>query len=342
LTAVPDRLTDRFSGLAEDVRGSTRSVSAAAIRARGNRSRQLRVSLAAAALGLATVSTGLLSMSLANGVTGVGASPEPTDLPTVIPKALHMPHEGEPGWVRNDDPETPGAFNPCGGADVTLANRIDAVTMTGPGLPMEEQHSPVRATVQLLLFRDVTAANTAWLRLASDMTGCDWSGGITSGTVYGLQTLIGRSPADLTTVPETIKDALVSQRTNALILRYAETGGSLMSSMDNDGFSALSSQLCATMGLCEAAVCYWPQPSPAAPSPSACAASGSPAVFGSPGPHGSPSGYGAGPSGSAYPTGAASPGNGYPSGSPGSGPSGSPYPSTAPSGSPAGSTSPSP
>jgi hypothetical protein len=307
------------------------------------------VTLAAAALGLATLSTGVLSMSLANGVTGLGASPEPTGLPTVIPEALHMPHEGEAGWVRSDDPNAPGAFNPCGGEDVTLANRIDAVTMTGPGRPGEEEHSPVRATVQLLLFRDVTAANTAWLQLASEMKGCDWSGGITSETVYGRQTLMGRSPADLTNVPEMIKDALVAQRTNALIVRYAETGGSLMSSMDNDGFAALSGQLCATMRLCEEAVCYWPQPSPALPSPSACPPSGSREVYGSPGAHGSPSGYGADPSGSAqptgsaYPTGSASPGSGgHPSSSPGSGTSGSPYPATAPSGSPAGATSPNP
>lgn len=253
---MPDRLAERFADLAEDVQGRILPVSAAGIRARSSWSRQLRVVLSVA-VGVAALSTGVLSMSFASGVDGDGPSPDTTTLPNVIPDALRMPHEGEAGWARDDDPSAAGAVNPCGGEDVTLAGRVDAITMTGPGRPGEEEHSPAGVTVQLLLFRDGAAAHTAWQRLADAMPGCDWGGGPVTGMVYGETTLMGRWPFSSTPASKT-KEVLVVQRTSALILRYAEIGGAHLSGGDNEGFYELSTQLCTTMGLCERQGCWVP------------------------------------------------------------------------------------
>ncbi|MGY0237045.1 hypothetical protein [Longispora urticae] len=91
-----------------------------------------------------------------------------------LPAALTMLHEGEPGWTVDRSRTTPSRFNPTGGADVTLAGRTAARTLTGPGLPIEEVHSPTVASHQVFLFADQAAARAAFTALVSGGEACGW------------------------------------------------------------------------------------------------------------------------------------------------------------------------
>jgi hypothetical protein len=311
---MPERLAEQLGDLAGDVQAATRPQRPAVIRARGDRRHTFQVATAAIALGLGILSAGTLSI-VASGGVGPATAPSPSAASPAqaIVESLPIPHDGQAGWVRNDDPFAPGAFNPCGVNDVTLIGRVDAVTMTGPGRPEEEVHSPTRMTQQVLLFETPEQAWAVLRDLAAPMARCDWSGGLTRSTAYGEVAVIGRSPADLSTTPSTLRDAIVAVRGNAMILHYSETTGALMSSVDNDAIAHVSAMLCAMMRLCDVPLCQVPRPSPlepqmepcASPSPSVSWPSGSvdaSASFypsGSRDPYGSP--YGTAPSGSAYP-----------------------------------------
>jgi hypothetical protein len=344
---MPDRLTERFARYADDL-GVRPVVPPQRIRARGERRRRRDAALATIAAVLAIGSVGaVVGVSLTHGSATI--QPAGPALPTAFPDSFAMPHEGDPGWTRSDNALAPGAFNPCGGADATLAHRLAAVTMAGPGSPVEQAHSPTYLVEQVLLYDSAAAARAALGALSTAAPRCNWGGGMRDDTVYGAVTLVSYYPANRN-VPnlKLIQDATVTQRDNALILKYDQVTGALMSSEDNTAVEVISNNLCGTMGLCEGPDCVIAVPTsrtvrtlcPVPPSAFPTGSGGRPT--GSYGPVCGPAGcYSPGPPGG-YPSG------GYPSGSygPGCGPAGcySPgptggypsggYPSPGPSGSP--------
>jgi hypothetical protein len=167
-------------------------------------------------------------------------------LPGRISPDLRLPHDGEPGWTRSDALDEPGAYNPCGRDDVTLAGRIDAVTLRGPGRASEQEHSPTRLTEQVLLFQDLDSALEALIALGVATTQCGWGGGLAFKELI----LTALYPTDRSgTVTET-RDAVVVQRRNALILHTTVVTGALLSSGDNEAIVATLDGVCQTMRLC--------------------------------------------------------------------------------------------
>jgi hypothetical protein len=288
---MPDRLTDRFTELAENLGRAARPATVDQIRHRGDARRRSQTILAALGSGVVLVAVGLL-VSRPAGSVGLGPgnpfSP-PRPRPTAIAADLRMPHEGQAGWTRSDDPHAPGAIPGCGGTDPTLAGRIDAVTTHGRGLPIEEQHSPTVLTEQVLLFTDATAARTALLAIEATLHGCGYGGGMIHWMNFGFDTVLGRWPANLSGQLTLLKDAAATLRGNALVVGYDEVRGSFMSTGFTQDIPAINDAVCATMGLCEPPICWIGEPSPLEPSPTPCPSSPSPSGPPSPtGPYGSP------------------------------------------------------
>jgi hypothetical protein len=259
---MPD-LDARLARLADDVAGAARPLRAAQIRGRGDRQRTRAVASAAVGLGV---------LAIAGGVA-VAASPPPTQhgparpspsrvspsvQATVIPQTLPLPHDHDGRWKRDDNAAIPSAFLPCVTTDPTVTGRTDAVTMTGPGNPDEETHSPAHITDQLFLYRNDDAADKALLALGQQAVECDWHGGLTDGTIYGLHTIIARKY-----MGPLLHDAFVMRRGNALLISYDVVQGAWMSSGDLDAMAKLADDLCSLMGQCEQPdMCLIPMPSP--------------------------------------------------------------------------------
>jgi hypothetical protein len=249
---VPDRLTERFTALADDVDRLSRTVPTTTVRARGERRRRNQLWVGASTIaGVVVVVAGLIAVSLSMAPTA-GPEPAATDptaengLPARISPDLRLPHDGEPGWTRSDRLDEPGAYNPCGRDDVTQVDRIDAVTLRGPGRAMEQVHSPTRLTEQVLLFRDVETAAEALAELGHATTECGWSG----GRAMEALTVTGHYPADRGGTVTEIRDAVVVLRLNALVLHTTVVTGALMSSGDDEAIAATLDGVCQTMRLC--------------------------------------------------------------------------------------------
>jgi hypothetical protein len=307
---MSDRLTERFAQFADDVHVRP-PVPAELIRARGERRGRRDAVVAAIATLVAVGSVSLLiGLSVAGGGSPLvqpGGPPETmlTATATAISTALRMPHEGEPGWARNDDPAAPGAFHPCDGADVTLPGRIAAVTTTGPGAAYEQSHLPTQLTEQLLLFDGVDAAQAALHGLNTQVQQCHWLGGIQDDFSYGVPMVAATNPR-----PGGEEFAMATLWGNTLILKYAVVTGTASFYPDLAGMHQISDQVCTTMGLCESVKCFDSFPS------------GSQPVYHSCPPSATPRPPDTGPS-SRYPEPSPNPASAYPGGiSPTPGPSG--------------------
>ena len=161
-------------------------------------------------------------------------SPAPTSGPvsmTKIPANLSMLHEGEAGWTTDKDANVPGAFNPCGGVDVTAAGRTDARTLRGPGLPGEESHSPSKVTQQLILYASEQVATAAFVKLSKG--GCGWIKSLMNpGDAESTHLARLRKAESYTQVPGVfwLHDAVVVRTGNAVLIAYADASGAGMTS----------------------------------------------------------------------------------------------------------------
>jgi len=161
-------------------------------------------------------------------------SPAQTSRPqafTQIPVSLSMLHEGEAGWTTDNDPNVPSAFNPCGGADVTAVGRTDARTLRGPGLPIEETHSPSKVTHQLFLYTSEQAATAAFVQLSAGE--CGWMKSIMNpGDAESTHLARLRMSESPTQEPGVywLHDADLVRTGNALLIAYADAGGAGMTS----------------------------------------------------------------------------------------------------------------
>src|SRR5215813_13229292 len=116
---MPDRLGARFTRPSEQLRVRP-LIPAERIRARGERPRRRDAILATIVAVVAIGSIGtLVAVSLARGSAAVSAGGPPTTMATAFSESFDMPHEGQPGWVRTDDPHAAGPLIPCDGPDIT-------------------------------------------------------------------------------------------------------------------------------------------------------------------------------------------------------------------------------
>jgi hypothetical protein len=237
---VPDRLTERFARFAEDVR-TPPLPPATTVRARGDvRGRRQAAIVVLAAVVAVILGGTLVGAALVRGDDAVPPASVPA--PTAFPTAFKMPHEGEAGWSRSDDPAAPGAFNPCGTVDLTRTDRIAAITVTGRGYVPMLLGAEIRYTEQVLLFSGVTSTRNTLLELTAAANGCGWHAGLTEGTA-------------LSTVLNAFNDgerplsAVVVLRDKALIILYAEGPAGYDTSAGVDLFQ-ISDSMCQTMSMC--------------------------------------------------------------------------------------------
>jgi hypothetical protein len=260
---VPDRLTERFTALADDVARLARTIPTPAVRARGERRQRTRLLLGASTVaGVMVVVAGLIAVSLS-------PAPEPTPQPLstpdgtfadTIPADLRMVHEGEDGWIRTDDPLEPSAYNPCNEPDPTLVGRADAVTNRGPDVPTA---NPRRVSEQVLLFHDPTDATVAILALNGATKRCGWTGGLENGARFGALTLATYLPPTAGGPVPTMPYVLVTQRVNALIVLVGRvTDGFFLEIEKYTQFPELAGEVCAKMHLCGPEACGTALPSP--------------------------------------------------------------------------------
>jgi hypothetical protein len=232
------------------------------VRARGDR-RRAGVAAAAAGLGVLAVVAGAAGVSSTRapfpvgesppvpsqtpptGVSGTSDPPSPSStsspsasIPsasTKIPAGLSMLHEGEAGWTTDNDVNVPSAFNPCGGDDVTAAGRTDARTLKGPGLPIEETHSPSKVTHQLFLYASERAATAAFVELSAGE--CGWAKSIMNpGDAESTHLAYLRKAESYTPEPGVywLHDAELVRSGNALLIAYADASGAGMTSNLSD------------------------------------------------------------------------------------------------------------
>ncbi len=151
-----DQLTEKFTALADDVRGSVRVAKADTVRRDGDGQRRRAVVASTVALTIIGASgvagaNAFLSVPAAStpaGAGGVGAS-WGASRPTTIPADLAMPHEREKGWLRSDDVTASSPLTICNGADPTAGARLDVRTVTSP---RHFQDGNTSITEQLILY----------------------------------------------------------------------------------------------------------------------------------------------------------------------------------------------
>jgi hypothetical protein len=248
---VDDDLTQRLAAAATDVSHAVRIGSPSAVRTRGDRRRVRTAATSAAAVGALTTL----------GVVGAGSLGPPTagqgggkpGVITHIPAALRMPHEGSAGWQRNDNPEIASAFARCNGfIDPTLRARTDARTMTGPGRPGEEEHSPTRLTEQLFLYQNEAVARSVIAELRAAVTQCGWID-------PGMGQQLSGTKVDSQYPNLHMRRVEGIQQGNTVFLIHAVIGGAGMTSSGGDDLWAMAEELCRTMRACN------PAASPGAP-----------------------------------------------------------------------------
>jgi hypothetical protein len=288
---MPDRLTERFARLAEDVAGQARPQLATDVRAHGDmRTKRL------AATGAVVAGLVIATVIAMVGLAPAGAAQRATTYPGGAARPpLLMPHEGEPGWTRSDDPDAPGAFNPCGTADVTRTGRTAAYTMTGIAPPDVQSHSPTHYLDQLLVYSTVDEAHAVVHQLETAMVHCGWTGGFTDETEFGRIGFNGFYPANRFAPHLTeFRDVMVTTRQNAVIIIYDEITGALMSGPDITAIPLIGFNACDSLGICDTPTCPTVLPVYGTDGPQSCPGGESIA----------PSGYGGFPSGgTAGPTG---------------------------------------
>jgi hypothetical protein len=244
---MDEYLTNHLAVLEADVIRTVRLAPVEAVRAHGDRRRRWWATRAFAAVVALLAAIGLGAGGVA--VT-VGSRPDPL---VAFPAGLVMPHEGEPGWHRDDSPTVKVAFNPCEEPDVSLTDRVDARTMTGVAFP-DDPH-PVHLVQQLFLYRDGAAATAAMTKLQVWATreaeaGCGWTGGVYQGSLdLGQEVLWSGAQLD-----DGWHDALVARHGNTIFVLTA-TGEQGVTPYNEDLAAAVTVQerLCAHMGICRAA-----------------------------------------------------------------------------------------
>jgi hypothetical protein len=232
------------------------------------------------------------------GLAPAGAAQRQTTFPGAGPRPhLLMPHEGEAGWTRSDDLNAPGAFNPCGTADVTLTGRTAAYTMTGVAPPVVQAHSPTHYVDQLLVYSTVDESHAVVSQLETAMLHCGWSGGFTPETEFGRVGFNGFYPADRNAAHlKEIRDVMVTTRQNAVIIIYDEITGAFMSGLDTVAIAQIGFNACDSLGICDTPTCPSLLP-----------------VYGTDGPQTCPGGESIAPSGyTPYPTDSPIPTESYP------------------------------
>jgi hypothetical protein len=232
------------------------------------------------------------------GLAPAGAAQRATTFPGAGARPpLLMPHEGESGWTRSDDLNAPGAFNPCGTADVTLTGRTAAYTMTGVAPPVVQAQSPTHYVDQLLVYSTVDESHSVVHQLEVAMLHCGWTGGFTDETEFGRIGFNGFYPADRTgSGLKKIGDVLVTTRQNAIIIVYDEMTGALMSGPDTAAIAMIGFNACDSLGICDTPTCPSLLP-----------------VYGTDGPQTCPGGESIAPSGfTAYPSDTGEPTESYP------------------------------
>jgi hypothetical protein len=171
---------------------------------------------------------------------------------TKIPAGLSMLHEGEAGWTTINDPNLPSAFNPCGDTDFTAAGRTDARTLKGPGLPIEESHSPSKVTHQLFLYATEQAATEAFKKLTAGK--CGWQKSLMNpGDAESTHLARLRKAGPPTQEPGVywLHDANVVRTRNALLVAYADAGGAGMTSnMADQELDYILNPLCQAQLVC--------------------------------------------------------------------------------------------
>ena len=251
---MPDRLAERFARFAEDVRTPPhRPVEV--VRARGDhrRHRQAAIAVLAAVVVIVVVGT-VVGASMARGTRAL--PPVSTPVPTAFPAGFRMPHDGEPGWARSDDPSVPDGFTSCDGTDVTVDHRVAAVTTIGPRV----DDPAGRLIEQVLLYDSVLAAQTALASLYHAALVCHWSAGIGQDPFYAQPRLHA-----INQLTDVMAVGDVTLWHNALIVTYATSGKDIPFFSDDDGEYRIAGQLCATMHMCEPPKCVEPAPSPNSP-----------------------------------------------------------------------------
>jgi hypothetical protein len=239
-----DELTSRLNRAAEDAARSVRLTSAHRVRATAQRDRVRAAAVTSTTLGVVAIASGVM---LGHGLSADRSPGAPA-------YGLVMPHEGEQGWTRSDDPDTRAAFAGCGDKDPTLAGRTSAITMTGPGNPGEESHSPTRLTEQVFFFDSKHSATAALAALHDAVTPCGWIDPRMGVAVSGSR---------LTDSREERFQAV--QQSTAIVLVHASTGGALMSSGGLNDLPEIQRRLCSVSGMCPI------DPGPMSPRPSGAA-----------------------------------------------------------------------
>src|SRR5262245_29607262 len=99
-------ITERFTALAKDVRGTARVAPVLGVRARGDHRRRAQFTgLTAIAAGVMTATAGVTVLA-ASGIQSHDPMRPGGEVTTTIPDDFVMPHQGEAGWTRVDDPRT--------------------------------------------------------------------------------------------------------------------------------------------------------------------------------------------------------------------------------------------
>ncbi|MEV6520540.1 hypothetical protein AB0M43_01195 [Longispora sp. NPDC051575] len=167
-----------------------------------------------------------------------------------LPAGLTMLHEGEPSWTVDRSRTTPSRFNPTGGADVTLAGRTAARTLTGPGRPIEEAHSPTVYSHQVFLFTDQVAARAAFTALVSGGEACGWINAHMNPGEEGRRVSM-RWPGEYTPDLFWLRDVVLVLDGNALLVAESYTsGGGMSSGLSGDELRLILSPLCAASVVC--------------------------------------------------------------------------------------------
>jgi hypothetical protein len=239
-------LTGRLTALEADVIQTVRLAPVEHVRAVGDRRRRWWATRAFAA---AVAMIAAIGLSVGGVAISVGGRPDPW---AAFPADLTMPHEGEQGWQRDDSLNATIAFNPCDEEDVSLADRVDARTMTGTAFP-DDPH-PVHLVQQLFLYRDGAAASAAMTRLREWATrdagtGCGWIGGVYHGEFdLGPEVLWSGAQLD-----DGWHDALVARHGSTIFVLTA-TGKQGVTPYNEDLVAAVTIQerLCAHMQICHA------------------------------------------------------------------------------------------
>jgi hypothetical protein len=252
---MSDLLGRRLDAAAEDAGAAARLTEPSRVRVRGDRRRRAVAALAVAASGV--VVAGVLVS--AGVVVGSGAVPTggPTHsgMRTQIAGAVRMPHEGDPGWVRNDDPRAHSVFTGCAQGDPTLVGRTDARTMTGRGDAESEKHSPTYAVEQLFLYEDERAAAAAIAAINGTGIRCGWR-----YAPEGFWLALGASSGN--------KHVDGWQLGNAVFLVYTEVGGvGIGGVLAVNDIPRMAHELCVVMAICTNPPSPWPTGPPATPTP---------------------------------------------------------------------------